>query len=496
MRLFEIMIFVFIFAGLVGRQIPCCKKTVFIKLMPFAAIAAMMLNIIIEGYRWQMVPIYIFSVCCLIIGIVELLLKKDIRVKSKFIRVLYVVFAFIAYFASLIWPLLLPVVDLPAPHGEYGVGTISFRMIDYEREEIYTEEKGDARNFLVTAWYPTDVKDGEVEKYWDEQGITGKAYSINSGMGTFWYSHLSLSKTNSIGNAPVSSLEDTYPVIIYSPSFYGLNSENTMLFEELASNGYIVFSISHSYETIVSIYPDGEVIYGDLSYFSEVYDDNYLKEEQLYKEYEAASSREEKERIIGEILTVDDSSTKTIEIRTEDVLFLLDEIERMNSENNIFSTKLNLDNIGIIGWSFGGATAEEACMMDDRIKAGVNIDGWPYGQQFASGAEIEQPFMIIQSDSDEEMEEIIGESIYGKIAGPAYYMKISDTTHLNFWDFPMFFDIYKYIGYWGTMDAKRLNTIHREYTIGFFNKYLKGEDIDLFENAFKEFAEITYKTKN
>jgi dienelactone hydrolase len=53
------------------------------------------------------------------------------------------------------------------------------------------------------------------------------------------------------------------------------------------------------------------------------------------------------------------------------------------------------DRVGILGYSFGGATAAELSKRDPRVKAAVNIDGWQLG---ASADQIvEVPFLMINS---------------------------------------------------------------------------------------------------
>ncbi|MBN2246460.1 MAG: hypothetical protein JW755_11520 [Candidatus Aminicenantes bacterium] len=68
-------------------------------------------------------------------------------------------------------------------------------------------------------------------------------------------------KTNSSRDVPISSKEKKYPVLIFSHGWGEHYSQNTILMEELASHGYIVFSIAHHYECKFSSYPDGRFIY-------------------------------------------------------------------------------------------------------------------------------------------------------------------------------------------------------------------------------------------
>jgi len=126
-----------------------------------------------------------------------------------------------------------------------------------------------------------------------------------------------------------------------------------------------------------------------------------------------------------------------------------------------------------MGWSFGGAAVVEACIADSRFKAGINIDGWPYGELFNSSKTITQHFMMIRSEAEDEMENIISDLVFEKIENSAYILSIENAWHTNFWDFPLFFKIYKYFGYWGPIDPLRLLEIERVYIIDFFNQHLK-----------------------
>ena len=57
---------------------------------------------------------------------------------------------------------------------------------------------------------------------------------------------------------------------------------------------------------------------------------------------------------------------------------------------------MNLQSVGVFGHSFGGAAAAEICHLDDRFKAGIDLDGDPYGDVIKTG--LNQPFMFILSE--------------------------------------------------------------------------------------------------
>ena len=216
-----------------------------------------------------MVPIFIFVAGHSVFAVFDLRREdeQEYLISNKLLRGCLIGIVFLLFFGTLVFPALLPVVNLPAPTGPYVVGTTTFKLVDESREEVFSAENGDYRTVLVTAWYPVDDVAGlKPVSYWDEAGITGRAYSLSAYIGTYWYTHLNQVQTNSYRDVMIAQGEQNYPVIIYSHSYNGLNTENTILFEQMASQGYVVLSIAHSYEAIVSIAPDGEVIYADLDY--------------------------------------------------------------------------------------------------------------------------------------------------------------------------------------------------------------------------------------
>ena len=149
-----------------------------------------------------------------------------------------------------------------------------------------------------------------------------------------------------------------------------------------------------------------------------------------------------------------------------------------------------------MGWSFGGAAVIDACIANNRFKAGINMDGWPYGALFNSDQAIRQPFMLIRSASTDDMEHIITDMMVEKCENSVYLLDIKDVWHTNFWDFPLFFKIYKYFGYWGPIDPIRLMEINRAYITGFFDKHLKAKKVNLLDGMSDPYPEVTFRLKD
>ena len=71
--------------------------------------------------------------------------------------------------------------------------------------------------------------------------------------------HLRLVASHSYPNAPVARARPRYPVLIFSHGYASSPWQNTVQMEELASHGFIVFSIGHTYESVAIRFPDGRI---------------------------------------------------------------------------------------------------------------------------------------------------------------------------------------------------------------------------------------------
>ena len=89
----------------------------------------------------------------------------------------------------------------------------------------------------------------------------------------------------------------------------------------------------------------------------------------------------------------DDKARREAEVAIA-VLDFLCLLDTSDPEGRLFH-RLDLKHVGILGFSFGGAVAQEAASLDTRFKAVANLDGWLFGD--AANTWIEQP-MLIMSD--------------------------------------------------------------------------------------------------
>ena len=128
----------------------------------------------------------------------------------------------------------------------------------------------------------------------------------------------------------------------------------TFVTEQLASHGYVVVSCDHAGFGPVVLFPDGFQFKAD----------TLLAPEPTGKlEDDAQKSFAWLRKDIFPTWTADAS-------------FTLDQIEELNrTPGQRFHKRLDLSRIGMLGWSFGGATSIQMSKDDRRVKAAIDQDG-------------------------------------------------------------------------------------------------------------------------
>lgn len=370
--------------------------------------------------------------------------------------------------------------SFPKPTGEYFVGIADYYFKDSEREEIYTEDADDNRELTVKVWYPTEISEGETATYWSEELSRELAGDFGLSEEEFIELNQQIS-TNSIINAPVAETESDYPVLLFSHGF-GVTSEfNTINAEELASQGYVVVSMNHTYDSSLTVFPDGRIV-GQSPVFN-------VQDEAKFLEL----------------------ARESVEVRAEDAQFVLDELEDINTGEGLLSGKLDLDKVGFLGYSLGGATAAETLLQDRRFKAGINLDGSLLINSVDES--LSQPFMFMNSEvfgidtpSDPLSKELkeIRESFIDNMQNDGYQLTIDDTNHQSFSDVPIFLNQLKDAGldlgelenFIAPIEPERATTIINDYTVAFFDKYLNNEDSPLLEANNSSYPEVTFEFRD
>lgn len=467
MRTFETLMLMTALAVVVLLSSRVQKKSIFLGCS--AALALLFfVHIFVEGARWQFSLAYALIVLLLFLSLKAALGKPQ---PQKRFSLLLFVFGLLVILPTAFLAIVLPVFKLPAPTGPYTVGTETFHWIDAERPEYYTKNPDDVRELMVQFWYPAAANEAlKKATFWGDAGdILGPILAKNEGYPSFIFNHFRLVKTSSLSNASLSPKQTRYPVIIISHGKSGFRAEFTSLAEEFASHGFIAIGIDHSFEAMATVFPDGRVLP-----FIE-------KPDEWFTQQFTPDS----------LIQRDDFRMDAFyQIRLDDVQFAIDELEKFEKKSDSkFHQRIDYDNIGICGHSRGGTTAILACQKDDRLKAGVSLDGTLFGVSFEQSPT--RAFMYIKAINprwrdDSTIIKLFLQSFNNScrtLKDNCYMVQISGITHSSFSD-AIFFTPLKGATSAGRLDQKLSNHLIRKYSLAFFQHYLAHEENVLLKSDF------------
>ncbi len=440
-----------VIAGLYPIAVVLAPRHKVVHVLPVLAALLTVLHLLLEGYRWQMVPVY--AVVAIMAGVGGWRLRKPdsglqiVRREPSRAALL----ALIPVVLMSLPPALLPVPRLPEPTGPHEVGTVSLHLIDENRSEIYGPEPGGPRELMVQLWYPADPDPAAVPAPWSEDlDVIGPANADRLGFPSFVLDHLSLAVTHSYPDAPLSDARARYPVIVYSHGWTGFRTVNVDQSEALASHGYVVVSVDHTYGSIMTIFPEGRAVEVDRSALPE--------EEDVGEEtYQAAAQT-------------------LVEVYAADLAFVLDSLEAIGEDDERFAGRLDLDRVGLFGHSTGGGAVVAVCHADDRCAAGAGLDPWvePVPLNIISDG-LRQPFLAVRSEEWTAYDnDPLLVDLYTHGRGRQYLATIAGSEHWDFVVIPLLTPLAAQLGLKGPIDSDRVMAITNGLLVSFFDAHLGG----------------------
>ena len=441
--------------GIVSGKVSTLPRNV----IAVAALVIAIAQIGIEGYRWHLMPLY-FLVC---LAIAWPFLGEWVNTLPVFVRT----FGLLCAIGATLLPALLPVWQLPTPTGSHTVGSTIMAFTDESRIDRLSPTNA-PRRLLVQAWYPADIASTDTKiPYWPDTKIVSENLSRMLWWPAYLFHTGGLVETHSYENATFAAAQNNYPVLIFSHGYgSALITQNANLMEELASHGYAVFSIAHPYESTVAVFPDGEVIQTDKEYTDSFFWE-FAKSSVEHARWGNDDPTPERNARMERYLTSMPKSIESMETWAADTIFVIDQLEQLNVSDPLFAERLDLERLGVLGMSFGGAVAADVCMLDNRCKAGLNMDGFQFGTLIIDG-EIEQPFFFFESGSNRRMHVYTSE----RVSAETYRLTINTSRHSDFEDFAIFSNIRPPITKTRNPSNEEILTIIRQYTVAFFNQYL------------------------
>ena len=145
------------------------------------------------------------------------------------------------------------------------------------------------------------------------------------------------------------------PLVVFSHGGISFDTGNLSLYKELASHGYIVAGISHTYHAI-NTRIGGKSVFIDSNYMRRLSTENSHTD--IQNSY----------ALFQELMN----------IRTSDINDVIDlMIEKSAAETDLFYPLIDTENIGVAGHSLGGSAAIGAARQRDDIKAVIVLEA-PY----------------------------------------------------------------------------------------------------------------------
>jgi dienelactone hydrolase len=365
---------------------------------------------------------------------------------------------------------------LPTPTGPFAVGRTTYVWSDTAQADPMAPQASAKRELVAWIWYPAaPVRPSQTsEEYLP--ATWRKALNSQTGVlvSQFLTRDLSLVRTHSIGDAELSPQQRSYPVVLMRAGLAALTTDYTTLAEDLASRGYVVVGLDAPYRSFVVVFPDGRVI--------------------------ARAPQNNADLVGGREL--EQLADQLVRAWSADMSFALDQLERLNTADPAgrFLGRLDLQRVGVFGHSLGGATALEFCHDDSRCKAGIDVDGAPWGSVVGEG--VTQPFMFLWSDHsgehDPETHQIEANlhSIFDRmprdrrlqivIRGAGHYM-FSDGAMLKS---PLLMRGLRTLGV-VSIDGRRQIAVTEHCISTFFDVYLQGAPHSKLQSH-SEYPEIEY----
>ncbi|MGQ3541757.1 alpha/beta hydrolase family protein [Bacillus cereus] len=433
---------------LIGRE---TKK--WSKLATLIAVVMVTVQLLAEGFRWQMIPAYVSPVililCYLLTG-----QKKGFR--SSGIFMVKTSLLCIYLFVAVALPLLMPVFSFEEPTGPHRIGTKLYHWVDHQRNEPYSKNPNNWRELMVQIWYPAAEKSkGDPEPYIRNINELSKGLEKTLSIPAFAFSHMELVKSHSFMDLQLSDSENHYPILLFSHGFNGFRNQNTFQVEELASQGYIVLSIDHTFDAAATVFPGGRTAY-------------------------------------VQPINLTDEGDSHIKLWEEDVSFVLNQIEKLNEndETGFFTGRLDTSRIGMFGHSYGGATAAQILAKDSRVKAAINMDGTLYGEILPESG-IGKPFLLMNAEEPDEADPFEVRERYGRgLAGGGMSMVIPHTDHTSFTDLHLFSPLLQSPG----ENPKEVHRIINELSLAFFDQYVKQKDDgSTLKRLITKYPEVNFK---
>lgn len=388
----------------------------------------------------------------------------------------------------------LPTAQLPRPTGPFDVGSATFHLVDRTRPDPWAPDTSPYRELMISVRYPAAPRGHEPggrETRVPQMSAAAAAHfggpegaaALNLGMApgsADWGATLSHARQD----APVHPRAGRLPVVLYSPGLGDPRTWNTALVDDLASHGYAVVTVDHTYEATEVEFPGGRLA------TMRIFDGTPPTDPDA----------------VSALLR------KVVAVRVADTRFVLDRLPLLNRTR--FGDVLDLRRIGMFGHSAGGFTAAQAMHDDRRIRAGVNMDGQmdyvggelPDGSRLSTVAleGLDRPLLLMGTEgegSGDYRRQPSWAAFWRNTPGWKANVTLTGSRHASYTDAQLLLPRLARQGAEpgggltaavGTVRPDRAAAATRAYVTSFFGRWLRGHDDHLLDGPSARFPEMVF----
>jgi predicted dienelactone hydrolase len=523
LRFFEVLFLLVLAVGIARLLLGPIHPRVTYPTIAAVGLGVMVLSLVGEGLRWQMIPAYV--------GFGALVIASLKRSKTGSVwRALGALPLFLLLSASALLSHSLPVFALPEPAGPYGVGTFEYSITDESRKERYSPTRN--RELYVEVWYPAEkggLGDFPVRTLFQE------LYEGDYTRQSWLFGYLRRIPTHSHVHAPVAAPDDEpFPVLLFNHALeLGFTSQNQLLMEHLASHGYVILSIAHPYQaskvnlshagtvtaarehpvdmdltraelyrglvgTIYEASHDLVEISAVKEILSPLAEEYFALEEGNRRAFLTQAVAREEFRAYRDFLSADLLEdyfvydywvqNSLLQYWVDDIRFVAAALEHLQAPVAGFSDSIDTSGFGVLGMSFGGAAAGEFCKIDGRCKAGVNLDGTQFGSHW--NQPVAAPFLMLYNEEHQGGNDFA----YSPPTHEFWDYGVKGATHFDFTDFSYVWPLFRTLGYTGPIDGMRMVDIVNVVVLNFFDHTLRGSAIP--GEPFSDIPEVTVRQRS
>lgn len=440
------------------------SRRTLVALLLATGIGALLL-VVAGPLRWQLAPLLLLAGLGFLLGLLRL--RRGLKPRTWWVRGLGGLLSLVLLAVAALPLLFFPMFELPKPRGPQKVGVTDLAVVDTSRTDPYF---GGPREFAVRAWYPTTA---------DHEGPTApyvsKRFSRSAMFGPMKaviFGHHHLIETSAYLDAPVAGTD--LPVVVFVHGYNGYNGQNTVLAQDLASNGYVVLSIGTPGDAMAVEFPDGRI--------KEFRNDRFLKSASgvtlAQKELATNPPPARVEQISRDLIRGFPEADKALRLQVADVRYLVERVK----DGGLGRLDGHLDpaRLAIAGMSFGGSVAGQACFEEPRCGAGINLDGFQFGDLM--GREVGKPFLMLAND--DQSGSFFNDMTYrAKVrpegAPPLINLRVLESRHVDFSDMtlssPMMKRFIPNERVLGKIDGQRMLALTSDVVLAFLDEHLRGK---------------------